>query len=163
MPITMKAPAAERLKRALADAIELADLGGQRVPAEKIAERLFNEEAELMTEISRPWIIERLTWMISRTRRTRLDAASPQMVLTDPVFQGLPKTIFLRNGKRPSIDACTRAQTLDHLRLLRERAESGARITQFEAVVELHEKWSRIQKGIKWGEVVRREAEERAK
>jgi hypothetical protein len=163
MQMTMKLNLEKRLERVLDEAIELADLGDQRIPAHKIAERVFDSEIELVAELSRAWVIERFTWMISRRRRARWDQkwAHHQLVLPDPVFHGLPKTVFLRNGKRPNLDRCTLGETNDHLKLLRERFKNHPRVGQFEKVVELHQKWAAVQRNITWAEAKQREAESR--
>jgi hypothetical protein len=154
----------KRIEHMLDEAIELADLGDRRVPAQKIAERIVDSETELVREAQRFWSIERLTWMISRRRRARWRNETPlQMVLPDPIFQGLPRTIFLRNGQRPRLDFCTVSETEDHLKLLRDRLKSHPRVQQMEAVVELHRKWAAIQRGISWSDAKRREAESREK
>jgi len=154
-----------RVEKILDEAIELADIGDQRVKARDIAERVYAEESALMSEISRSWVLERLTWMITRRRRARWDNkyARGQMVLPDPIFQGLPKTVFLRNGERPRLMNTILTQTEDHLRLLRERFKNDPRVRQFEAVVDLHRKWSTIERGITLGEAMERESRQREK
>lgn len=155
-----------RLRRALGEAIELADLGGQHIASHKIAGRVFDSEPALMAELHRPWAIDRLTWMIAEQRRERYGGSSlfgAQMVLPDPVFQGLPRSVFLHNGQRPKLDDCKLPQVRDHLRLLRERFDNSPRVRQMEAVVELHEKWAARSRNITWGQAKQREAEERSK
>lgn len=61
----------KRVQKVLDDAIELADLGGRRIPAHEIAERVFENALELMEEVRRPWTLERLACMIARRRRAR--------------------------------------------------------------------------------------------
>ncbi|GAC1424738.1 MAG: hypothetical protein NVSMB64_32040 [Candidatus Velthaea sp.] len=163
--ITLKPTLEKRMRQALDDAIELADLGDRRVPAAKIAESVFDRETELIEELSRPWITERLAWLIARRRKERWNAESPfgQMILGDPVFQGLPKTIFIRSGQRPILRDATLRETEDHLKLLRDRFKNNPRVKQFEAVVELHRKWAAVRRGISWSDAQRLEAEERAK
>jgi hypothetical protein len=161
MPLT---PALEkRIEAALDEAIELAEIGSAHVPAHRLAQRIYETEVSLMEEASRAWVIERLTWMITRRRRARWDQKFPhlQMCLPDPVFQGLPKTVFLRNGERPKLLTTTLTQTEDHLKLLRERFKHDPRVRQFEAVVELHRKWAAIERGITLGDAMMREAKER--
>ena len=165
MSITLKLKLEKRLDKVLDEAIELASIGDQYVAAHKIAARVYETETELMEEVSRTWVIERLTWVISRRRRARWDQrlGRGQMVLPDPIFQGLPKTIFLRNGKRPRLGGAILTETEDHLRLLRERFKNHPRVTQFEAVVDLHRKWATIERGISLEDAMRREAGEREK
>lgn len=163
MRAVMQMTLEKRVEKAIDEAIELADLGGQHIPASRIAERLFEGQTELMKEVSQSWIIERLAWMISRRRRASWNRAHPsgQMVLADPVFQGLPRTIFLRNGMRPALEQCIVSQTRDHLTLLRRRFNNSPRIVQFEALVEIHAKWAATRRNITWGDAMRLEAEER--
>ncbi len=152
-----------RIERTVDEAIELSSIGDQHVKAQKIAERIYETEPDLIAEVSRAWVLERLTWIITRRRRARWDQelGRGQMTLPDPVFQGLPKTVFLRNGERPRLMHTTLSQTEDHLKLLRERFKNDPRVRQFEAVVELHRKWSGIERGISLGDAMKREAEER--
>ena len=152
-----------RIEKTLDEAIELAELGGQHVNARKVAERIYDSEADLMAEVSRMWVIDRLTWLITRRRRARWDRelGQGQMMLPDPIFQGLPKTVFLRSGERPKLMQTTLGQTEDHLKLLRERFKNDPRVRQFEAVVELHRKWSAVERGISLGRAMEREAKQR--
>lgn len=152
----------EKVMRAIDDAIELSQIGGRRAASHKIAERIFDSEPKLIQLVSRPWILSRLTWMIDRRRRERWHATGPsQMVLPDPIFEGLPSRVNLRDGSRPKLDRCTLGETEQYLRMLRERYKQHPRIVQMEAVVDLHRKWSAQMKGISWGDAQRREAEER--
>lgn len=152
----------KRIEAMLDDAIELADLGDRHIPAIKIAERIVDEDTELLREAQRFWTIERLAWMIARRRKDRWRHQHPrQMVLPDPVFQNLPKTIFLRNGQRPRLDYCTVSETEDHLKLLRDRLKNHPRVRQMEAVVEIHRKWAAAHRGICWLDAQRKEAESR--
>jgi hypothetical protein len=61
------------------------------------------------------------------------------------------------------MDGALLAETGEHLKLLRERypKQKNWRVTQFEAVVELHRKWANVHRGITWGEALRKEAESR--
>lgn len=154
-----------RIENILDEAIELATIGDQFVKAQKIAERVYASEPDLMAEVSRLWVIERLTWIITRRRRARWDQkySRNQMMLPDPIFQGLPKTVFLRNGERPKLMQTMLSQTEDHLKLLRERFKNDPRVRQFEAVVELLRKWTAVQRGITLEEAMRLEAQEREK
>lgn len=163
-PATGKEKLDRKLARSIEDAIELAHIGKRHVPAHAIAARIYDSEPDLVAEVQRQWVIERLTWMITRKRRERYrDGFGSQMVLPDPVFHGLPETVFLHNGKRPKLDNCRLPEIRDHLKLLRERFDHHPRVTQMEAVVELHRKWAATKPNITWGQAQRKEAEERAK
>lgn len=166
----MKVSAQRQLEKAIDEAIELADLGGQFTPASEIASRLFDEEHDVVAEASRPWVIQRLTRLIYDRRRRRVRSRYPdQLTLPDPIFEGLPQRIFLRDGRRPKLENATLQQNEDHLRLLRKRQERNRQkddpaVVQFTAVVEVHRKWSKITPGgITWGAALRREAEEKEK
>ncbi len=166
----MTAPAKGRLElerrigHTIDEALEFAHLGGGRIAADKLAMRVFDENPDLMREVQRAWSIERLTAMIRRRRRELLTNAHPeQMVLDDPIFRDLPRSVFLRDGRRPRLDYCTVTEVEDHLKLLRQRLKNHARINQMEAVVELHHKWAAKYPGITWEKAQRREAEERAR
>jgi hypothetical protein len=167
MPIIMRETLEKRIEKVLREAVELADLGNQRISARKIADRVFDTEPDLVEEAKRPILVDRWAWLIARMRRARWDAESrpysQQMVLDDPIFKDLPKTVFLRNGKRPKLDFCLLTDTEDHLKLLRERFQRHPRVIQFEAVVELHRKWAAIKRGCTWYDAKQMEAEERDK
>ncbi len=170
----MKPTLEKRLEKALREAIELADIGGRRPPAHKIAERVYEaepdlvEEAEpdLVEESKRPMILDRWTWMITRMRRDIWSEQRPsaQMILIDdPNFRHLPKAVFLRNGKRPKLERLALKESEEHLKLLRERFKVHPRVSQWEAIVELHRKWAIVKRGATLGEAMRLEAEEREK
>ncbi|MGH9344853.1 MAG: hypothetical protein ACRD3Y_02290 [Bryobacteraceae bacterium] len=155
----------QRANQAVREALELAYLGRQHIAAPKIAARIFESEPDLMRELFRPWMVERLTSMIQRARREAwAQRDQGQMVLSDPVFWELPTRIFLRDGRRPCLEDCKIRQVEDHLVLLRQRLKDHPRVKQMEAVVALHRKWADLEdRGITWGDAIRREAEERLK
>lgn len=153
----------ERLVKVIDEAIELADLGGRRLPASKIAKRVFDAEPDLVKELSPALVLERFTWLIIRRRRERISEWHPdQMLLDDPIFRDLPKRIFVRNGERPRMKYVILADQKFRLAVLRERGKNSYEVRQQEAVVDLHSKWDRIVPRIEWGDVLKREAEERA-
>ncbi len=84
-----------------------------------------------------------------------------QMVLPDPIFQGLPESIFLRNGRRPRLDHCTVSEVDDNIKLRRTRADNDPHLAQMEAVSRLMHEYSAENRGITWAEVKRREAAKR--
>lgn len=153
----------EKVIRAIDEALELAHVSGHGAPAPAIAQRLFDSEPRLIEAVGRQWILARLTWLIGRRRRARWKEASPpQMVLADPIFQDLPRRIFLRNSRRPKLEHCTLGQIEERIKLVRERQKDDRSLEQLKAVAEILRKWTRQEKGISWGEAQRREAEERA-
>ena len=148
----------------LDEALELANLGGGRhVSVSQIAERVYDSEPGLMQEATRLWMIERLTWMLGRRRRARWNEKYPDngTLLLPEIFNDLPKAVFLPDGRRPKLDLCKLSETEENLTLLRKRYRSHYRITQMEAVVDLMRTYNAVQRGITWGEVKRRVAEER--
>ena len=151
----------KRLFLILDEAISMADLGQTPVPSQSIAERIFNEEPALMADLFHLWAVERLVWMIARRRRARHRERRPslQLVLDDPVFKGLPETIYLRNGRRPKLDHCNTSQIEEYLKSLRERYLHHAKIAQMEAVLDKMRLYSGDERGITWGDVKRRLAE----
>ena len=151
----MLALALRNVEKVVDEAIELADLGERGITARAIAERIHDSEPGLVAQVSREWIVERLTWMVSRRRRSRWNEkfAGRQMMLPDPIFQNLPRTIILRNGQRPRLDTCDAKQVIDHLAALRARYGKHPRITQMEAVLKLMKSHATAGKRITWGEV----------
>lgn len=163
MPIVARDTLDRKIVRVVDEAIELADLGTIRFAAESVAQRIYDQEAELMEQVRYAWTIERLVLIIKRRRRERKYHENFQLALPDPIFQDLPRRIFLRNGKRPKLDYCTVTETDDHLKLLRNRFPAHPRVVQMEAVVKLHRKWSERENGISWLETKQREISEREK
>lgn len=148
-----------KIDQIVIDALELADLGGIRVTTRAIAERVYDSEPELMKEMQRPWMVDRLIWMISRKRRVRRAVHYDQAQMTLPGFEGLPKAIFLPNGQRMPLDNATTANVRDHIKMLRARLKSIGKIQLFESVVELMSGYRTPM--ITWAEVKRRELAKR--
>jgi hypothetical protein len=153
-----------QVDKVIADAIELADIGGIRVSNQAIAERIYDSELDLMRELQRPWMLDRLLWIISRKRRNRFMGQqaddnptdySVQLVL--PGFEGLPRTIFLKNGKRHRLDFATTQQVAEHIAMLKARMDESPKIARFEAVLKLMRKYSDAKPDIRWIEVKRAE------
>ncbi len=148
-----------RIGRVLKEAIELADIGGASTATIAIAGRIYDSEPELMTELQRPWMVDRLNWMIARMRRDRRRAKSADDQLALPGFESLPRTIFLRDGARQKLDNANTTQVREHVKMLRSRLKHHAKIDQMEAVLELMRKHSHEKHGITWAEVKRKELE----
>lgn len=147
MPIQMG-----EINKVIDEAIELADLGSRGVPARAIAERIYDSEPDFAARMARDCVIERLAWLISRRRRARWNdsQAGAQMMLPDPIFQNLPRTVILRDGTRPALDSCTLQQVKDHIGVLRARYKQHPRITQMEAVFELMQRHAIAGKKVTW-------------
>jgi hypothetical protein len=142
----------------LTEAIETADIGGITVSAQSIAERLYDSQPELMAELHRAWVVDRLVWIIGRKRRSewrKRPAAEAQLVL--PGFAGLPTSIFLRDGSRKSLDDATFTDVREHIKMLKARLKSSPRIHRMEAVLELMQKYAIEKPGITWENVKRLE------
>jgi hypothetical protein len=152
-----------RVERILAEAIELADIGGIKVPVRSIADRVYDSEPDLMAELQRPWMVERLIWMISRKRRsTRRNSVETEAQLPLPGFEDLPRTIFLPNGRRHRLDHANRTHIIEHIKMLKSRLSFHPKIEKMEAVLALMTKYSDTEPGITWGEVKRKEIANRA-
>ena len=148
------------VEKLLADAIELADIGGITVTARSIAECLYDSEPQLMAELHRPWIVDRLMWIIGRKRRSQWRRnPSPQAQLVLPGFEGLPQTIFLRNGSRKLLDEAKTTDVREHIKMLKARLKTSPKIQRMERVLDLMQKYAAEEPGIKWAEVKRREIE----
>jgi hypothetical protein len=149
----------DRIEKLILEAVELADIGGIRVTTRAIAERVYDSEPELMQELQRFWMVDRLIWMLSRKRRARrrFHASEAQMVLAG--FEGLPRSIFQPNGQRLPMDNATTTQVREHIKMLRARLKASSRIELLEAVVELMSSYRTPT--ITWGEVKRRELAKR--
>ena len=148
------------VEKLLADAIELADIGGISVPARAIAERLYDSEPTLMDALHRPWVVDRLIWIIGRKRRSQWRKNPlPEAQLVLPGFEGLPQTIFLRDGSRKPLDEAMATHVREHIKMLKSRLKTSPKIQRMEAVLELMQKYNREQPGIKWAEVKRKELE----
>lgn len=151
----------KQIERRVDEAIELADLGASDVTARAIAEGIYDSEPELMEQLKRPWMVDRLLWMVSRKRRNRRRVQRGDDQLTLPGFEGLPRSIFLPDGHRKSLDDANVTQVRAHLNMLRNRLKHHPKIEQMEAVLELMRKYSGEQPRITWAEVKRREFERR--
>lgn len=154
-----KASIETQITKVLDEAIELADIGGATTATSAIAERVYDSESDLMAELQRPWMVDRLIWMISRMRRTRRRAKMVDGQLVLPGFETAPRTIFMRDGRRQQLDKANVTQIVEHLKMLRARLKQHSKIDQMEAVLELMRKYSQEQPGITWAEVKRKELE----
>jgi hypothetical protein len=149
-----------RVEKLLEEAIELADIGGITVTARSIAESLYDSQPELMAELHRPWVVDRLIWIIGRKRRSQWRRnPRPEGQLVLPGFEGLPQTIFLRNGSRKLLDEAMATHVREHIKMLRARLKDSPKIKRMEAVLELMETYSAEEPRIKWAEVKKRELE----
>jgi hypothetical protein len=151
----------KRLYAIIDEAAAMADLGQSIVRSHIIAERIFTEQPELMADLFHLWAVDRLLWMVTRRRREKYRERWPslQLVLDDPIFKGLPETIYLRNGRRPKLDHCTVPQVEEYLKSLRERYIHHRKVGQMEAVLDKMRLYSGEKRGITWGEVKTRIAE----
>ncbi len=92
--ITLHATVKQELDITLETALMLAE-PGTSIPA--LADRLYDSEHELIEKIQRPWIVERLTWLLYRKQRNI--PAAGQLLL--PGFPNLPRRMTLKDGRRP--------------------------------------------------------------
>lgn len=96
-----------------------------------------------------------MLWMIAKERRQRIinneapEVAAIQINL--PGFEGLPQTIFLRNGRRQRLDYANAAQISEHIAMLKARMERSPKIAQFQAVLKIMRKYTDEQPDIQMG------------
>jgi hypothetical protein len=123
------------------------------------ADEFYRSHPELMDELKRPWIVRRLTKMIEHG----LERGWPDMQVDTqqnlPGFEDLPKRIFLKNGSRKILNDATIGQVKQHLWMLRDRFLNHPKIKQIEAVLELMQKYTKINPKITWKKVKQRELE----
>lgn len=141
----------------VADAVEAEQGHGKQIPARKAAERLFNAHPDLMMVAQRVFAIDRLTWLIERERtKMRVEALySRNPIHTDPAFRDLPRTIFLRDHSRPTLDYCSLKEVEEHLALLSSaRRKNPPRIALMVVVAAILRRWSERRPGIRWLEAI---------
>lgn len=145
----------------LREAIELSGIGGGgRISNRAIVERVYDTEPELMAAYQRQWSIDRMLWMIARERRQKFVSETPEIIAIQPNlpgFEGLPQTIFLRNGRRQRLDYANSAQITEHIAMLKARMDRSPKIAQFQAILKVMRKYTDEQPDIIWAEVKRRE------
>ncbi len=158
---TTKTTAGEqKILQVLREAIELAGVTGRRTSNRAIVERVYDSEPELMAEYQRQWSIDRMLWMIAKERRRKFIDDSPEVAAIQinlPGFEGLPQTIFLRNGRRQRLDYANATQINEHIAMLKARMERSPKIAQFQAVLKIMRKYTDKQPDIVWAEVKRLE------
>lgn len=100
-----------------------------RIPA--LAEQVYGSKTDLMEFYQKPWMVDRLKWLLYRNKqRARIRAQSLEMPgynLTLPGCEGiekLPIRITLRNGKRPELRSATIAQLRQFRAVLLDRRDS---------------------------------------
>ncbi len=147
----------QKILTVLREAIELAGLTGKR-SNRAIAERIYDSEPALMAEYQRQWSIDRLLWMIAKERRQLIlsGGESPEIAAVQvnlPGFEGLPQTIFLRNGRRQRLDYANATQIAEHIAMLKARMDRSPKIAQFQAVLKIMRKYTDAKPDIIWAEV----------
>lgn len=147
----------KQIGRVLTDSLELAVLSGGGVTSRSIAEKIYEAEPELMEQLKPYWMVERLLWMVSRQRQMRRSLERNGAQLALPGFEALPRTIFLPDGQRKSLDDATMEMVQKHIQILRDRLKPNSRIKLMEAVLGLMQKHGAGKRKMTWDEVKRRE------
>lgn len=146
-----------RTEKVVSEAIELADVAGKFSSSRSIAERVFDSEPELMKELQRGWMVDRLYAMICKARHFQRYTKDTGRQLALPGFASLPSRIMLPDGQRKRLDLARFVDVRAHIAMLRGRLKPSFRIELMEKVLELMQKYSSVQAGITWGEVKQRE------
>jgi len=132
----------------LEEAIELSHFTKTLITAREVAEDVFPQLSE---ELKHERVIQ---WLMRIVKRKREEWAAPpkqKQQLTLPGFEGLPRRIFLRDGRRKLLDKATIGQVRESLEMLRRRF--SPKIKQMEAVLELMQKYAVDRPKITWGRV----------
>jgi hypothetical protein len=149
-----------RLDRILGERLERIETHGRRSPGGlAIAREIYESEPALMEELKDPWMLQKLAWLVNRKLAERWRTKYPQVEL--PGFEGMDRTIILRNGRRPRLDYCRAAEIEDHIKLIRVRFEGSLRLKKMEALLELMHRYTPDDPDINWSDVKRKELERR--
>ncbi len=150
------------LKRDLEITIETAlMLVEEGTSLQRLAERIYDSEPHLMEQLRRPWMTDRLLWLLSRKRQHM--ASADQLAL--PGFEGLPRRLTLKDGRRVALRKANLKQLKEFRAALTRRNKQLESLNRL--IVRVAE-YERKTPGITVGEVislelsVRRSAEARS-
>jgi hypothetical protein len=147
------------LSRILDERLESAEREGRDPGGLAIAREIYEGESDFIEEAKEAWMLQKLAWYANRKLGDRWRAKYPQTEL--PGFEGMDRTIFLRNGRRPRLDYCSAPEIEDHIKLLRSRFRDSPKLKRMEALLELMHRYTPEQRDITWIEVKRKELERR--
>lgn len=116
-----------------------------------LAERIYNSEPELMKRLQKPWMIERLIWMLHRKRRK----IRPANQLSLPGFERLPQRLKLPDGRFARLKQATLKQLRLHRQFLSKRKDP--RLAQLSALIDLVQPHAQKRPGITVFEVMQAE------
>jgi hypothetical protein len=153
------------------EAVELSHFTKSLITAREIA---HDVSPQIGQELKDRWIIQRLMRIVERKRKEWATPPKEDKQLTLPGLEGLPRRIFLRNGRRKLLDKATIGQVRQNLEMLKARLSqkfsedletlqakfsAHPKIKQMEAVIALMEKYVEIHPKITWEEVKKLEKE----
>jgi hypothetical protein len=124
---------------------------GTSIPV--LADRLYDSERELIEKIQRPWIVERLTWLLYRKQRNI--PVVGQLLL--PGFPNLPRRMTLKDGRRPFLMQGNMKQVLEFRDVLLRRRRST--LVAIEKLLVLMAPYAKERPGITVVEVLTAERE----
>lgn len=126
-------------------------------PLQQLAERIYNAESQLMSQLQRPWMVERLVWMLSRKRQHIVSANQLRL----PGFEDLPRRLTMKDGRRVAL----RNANLEQLKEFRNvlLARRNKRLESLNRLIACVAEYEHKTPGITVGEVISLEIEKRDK
>lgn len=124
----------------------------------ELADRIRDSNPDLVKEMEWPCVRDRIVWVVKRRRGAWRD----EHQLTLPGID-LPKTIPLRNGRRPHCYYCTAREMEQAIGVLRQQSRDRLtpKIRSLERALEIMRPYAEEEPDITWSAVVRKELERR--
>lgn len=142
LSVTLK----QDLETALENALMQAEPG---TPIQQIAERLYDAEPAIMEQLARPFVTQRLVWVMNRVRQ-HIPGFQTQLVL--PGIANIPARLTLATGGRPFSRKATLKQFEEYGEVLLKR--KSPRLKTVEKIIEFMRPYNRKKPGITLGEVI---------
>jgi hypothetical protein len=114
----------------------------------KIAEGIYTNEPQLMADLHRSWMIDRLIWMLNRKRAN----VPLEDQLSLPGFPTFPRRLTLKNGGRPFFMQANLTQLKEFREVLLKRRPPRLRVV--ERLIELMTPYAKKRASISVVEVI---------
>ncbi len=143
------------LKRDLEISLETALLLAEETTTlNELASRVYDSEPALMEQLRRPWMVERLRWLLARKRQR----IKPDNQLPLPGFEHLPRRLTMKDGSRTPLRQAQITDLREFKDVHIKRAErNDHRLRELDALIELMGPYVKTSPGIRVIEVMDKE------
>ena len=120
----------------------------------KIAESIYESEAEMLEQFRHPWMVDRIVWMLKR-RQSKI--AQGQLAL--PGFENLPRRITVKGGHRAALRFATLRELKEYRAILWKQEDK--RVKTLDRLIELVASYAVENPNIRAQEAMEMEAKRR--